>query len=172
MSQSNKHYSTIRSQAYIIENAIESVHVPNAAAFVLDIRKNEKDYLLRGDEKYVKATHNAVNTLLEAFKNSGILQEHIQDIQKDLDEYKNGFDKLVAEDKIIAEDIKHLRSAVHEIEGKVKPLVVGAEKGAEKITTSTENQAQSMNNLAIVIGVLALIVGSLMVVLSIRTILR
>ncbi len=170
--QTDRTYEVIRSQAKIIEEAIKSVHVPNAAVFALNIRKNEKDYLLRGDDKYVKATHKAVKTLLDAFKNSGILQEHITDIQKDLDNYKNVFDKLVAEDKIIVEDIKHLRKAVHEIEGKVKPLVVDAEKMAREIIVSTEDKARSMKNLAILIGVLALVIGSLMVAFNIRTILR
>ncbi|MCP4753026.1 MAG: hypothetical protein GY866_19230 [Proteobacteria bacterium] len=170
--KAKKYYEIIRSEAHVVENAIESVHVPNAAALALDIRKNEKDYLLRGDEKYVKATHNAVKSLSDAFENSGILGEHVQEIQKDLAEYKNGFDELVAEDKTIVEDIKLLRKAVHEIEDKVGPLAIAAGKEAAEIVVSTEKRAQSMSNWAIVAGILALIIGSLMVAVNIRTILR
>ena len=165
-------YEIIRSEAHVIENAIESVHVPNAGVLALDTRKNEKDYLLRGDEKYVKATAKAVNTLLDAFKNSGVLQEHILDIQKNLEAYKTAFDRLVAEDKRIVVDIEHLRNAVHDIEGKVQPLVVEAEKEASEVIALTKSQAFSLNIWAIVLGVMALVLGSVMVGFSIRSILR
>ncbi len=167
-----KYFRTLRSEAHVIESAIESVHVRNAGTLALNIRKNEKDYLLRGDEKYVLATRKAVESLSNAFKNSGILEEHVLEIQKDLEAYMNDFDNLVAENKNILGQIGRMRNAVHEIEGKVRPLVVGAEEKAGEIIISTENRTRSMNVWAIIIGIAAIIIGSLMVALNIRTILR
>ena len=169
---SEQEYEIVRSEAHIIEAAIESVHVPDAKALALDIRKNEKDYLLRGDEKYIKATHQAIEKLLSTFSNSGILQEHIQDIQKDLEAYKNGFNKLVAEDIKIKEYVAQLRDAVHEIEDKVEPLVIEAQKEAQVIVVTTEENVYSMSLWAIMIGLLSIIIGAFLAGLIIRNILK
>jgi methyl-accepting chemotaxis protein len=72
-------YQNMRSAAHVIGETIGQTLVPNAKALLLDIRKNEKDYLLRNDEKYVKKTHESIENLLQAFKNSGVLQTDIND---------------------------------------------------------------------------------------------
>ena len=65
-------YQTMRSAAHTMEEALGGVYVPGAKALLLDIRKHEKDYLLRGDEKYVQKTHAAIAKLLKTFKDAGV----------------------------------------------------------------------------------------------------
>lgn len=152
-------YEVIRSEAHAIEEAIITVHVPNAVALVLNIRKNEKDYLLRGEEKYINATLKSIDSLYNTFKKSGILQEHIQILQYDLGEYKTGFERLVAENREIKNGIMNLRQAVHSIEEKIGLLVTKSDKKAKTIVRETEKSAQTISTIAISIGIASLIMG-------------
>ncbi len=92
-----QYYEDMRSSAQEMEDALLQVYVPRAEAMVLDIRRNEKDYLLREDEKYVKATHDSITDLLEAFKKRDMLQKN-EHMKTAIYAYKEAFDKLVAED--------------------------------------------------------------------------
>ncbi len=169
---SEESYQQIRAAAHEIEEAIESVHVPNAAALALEIRKNEKDYLLRGDQKYVKQTHDSISELLNAFVTSGILQEHIDDLDADLIAYQKSFNALVAEDKEIEVLMHQLLEVEHEIIKTVEPLVESAEKGAAAMIIETEDYANSMSMIAIVIGLIAVLIGIFMAWFNIRNIMR
>ncbi len=94
-------YDIIRKEAHIMEDAVMDIYVPNAGKTLLDIRKNEKDYLLRGSEKYVQKTLLAVDKLKVAFTKGKVLKVHIDAAHSDIDKYKNIFIKLVDEDKEI-----------------------------------------------------------------------
>ena len=154
-----EHYQIMRSAAHDMEKALDSVNVPKAGELLLVIRKNEKDYLLRSDEKYVKATHNSVSKLLEAFKKAGVLQEHIDDAEIDLNAYKAAFDALVAEDNEITDLNAGMRDAVHKIEPLVEELHKMATEAAIFKTKTTTAEAQSLGKVAIGVGIGAILLG-------------
>jgi len=160
--EQNQNYEQMRAAAHDMEEALGQVYVPEARALILDIRKNEKDYLLRGDEKYVTATHNAIAALLQAFKEAGVLQKHSADAEVDLSAYKEVFDALVAEDKKITELTATMRDAVHEIEPDVVALHKTAMEAAATKTDATKAATLSYSNRAIGIGIAAIVLGILL----------
>ncbi len=155
----DQHYKTIRSAAHDMEEAIGQVHVPNSKSLVLDIRKNEKDYLLRKDEKYVKKTHDTIAKMKASLKKSGILQQHVDDVAVTLDTYKKTFDLLVAEDKKIASLIQSMRAAIHKIEPEVEALVKRSEEGEKKKVESISIKTKSLATVAIGVGITAIVGG-------------
>ena len=165
-----KHYQSMRSASHNIEKAIKDVYVPRSEGLLLDIRKNEKDYLLRGDEKYVTKTHKSAAALLGAFKNAGVLQVHTDSAAAGLNDYKESFDALVEEDKEIASLTAALRKAVHEIEPLVEEIYEGASQEETAKIASTRAVASSASGVAIVVSMIAVVIGILIALFITRMI--
>ena len=157
-----KQYQTMRTAAHDIEDAIESIYIPGAAALVLDIRKNEKDYLLRGDKKYVQKTFDSGEKLRKTAADAGILGEHIEDIEQYLKKYEKSFTELVAEDDEIVGLVARMRDAVHKIEPKVEQIMEMAAASEVAKTSSIENIVRTSSLTAIAISLAALFFGILL----------
>ena len=155
-------YEIMRSQAAVMEKAIIDVLFSDAKALVLDIRKNEKDYLLRADEKYVTATLASINNLLNAMEKTEILKEHVDAVKTNLDKYKIAFESLVEEKQKNIVLTSKMREAVHKIEPMVETLHNNTEtEGDQKIVT-TIIKTKRMATLAMSIGIGALLIGVLL----------
>ncbi|MFA5903624.1 MAG: methyl-accepting chemotaxis protein [Desulfobacula sp.] len=152
----------MKSEAHSMEKAMESVLVGNAEALVLDIRKNEKDYLLREDETYLKKTHDSINNILNAVANSDVLKEHKDKVATILSNYKKTFDGLVEEKQRNLILVSKMREAVHKIEPMVEKLHEKTEKeGDEKIVTIIAH-AKRLSRVAIGAGFCAVVAGILL----------
>ncbi len=167
---SEENYQLIRKTSHEVEDAIKSVHVSGARAMALEIRKDEKDYLLRRDKKYVRQTHEEIQELINAFEVSGVLTEHIENIKIDLTKYKEAFDALVAEDDVISQLNKNLHDLEVEIEQIAGLLVKAADAAAGETITDTVDSAYYLDLIAIVIGVIAFIVSIVVAMLNIRNV--
>ena len=165
-------YGRVRSDAALMEKALKSIYVPDVKGLLLMIRRGEKDYLLRGSEKYVKKTHAALEKLYAAFENSDADREHVEDTARILREYKTAFDALVAEDVHIKETIAKMRAAVHAIEPVVAKIAKDSEILARAKADATESHATSLGMLAVSLGAAAVILGLLIAVMIMRTVLR
>jgi len=143
-----------------MEKAIASVHVPRADGLLMDIRKNEKNYLLRGDEEYAKLTNEAADILLQAFSKEGVLQKHVDEAERTLKEYKAAFNNLVEEDRVLAANVEAMRAAVRKIEPETEEIhSMAAAASAEKMATTLSN-ANNLSRVAIVIGCCAFMLGA------------
>ena len=159
--QKKNHLHAMVTAAHFIEEAIESVHVPNAEAIALKIRQHEKNYLLRGDEEYVRQTREAVEAMISAFQQSGILQEHIDDLEKDLDVYLKDFNALVAENKQIAENSEKLQNAADNIQPLVAEIMDDGEVDAQQRIQSINESSSRSTNFAIGLALAAFAIGIL-----------
>jgi len=163
-------YELMRAAAGSMEEALNGVRVAGARALVLDIRKNEKDYLLRGDEKYVKSTHKSVENLVKAFETAGVLPEHIDDMKSLAHDYSQAFSALVAEDARIVSAVATMREAVHKIEPLVETTHSAAMEAASTKTESTIEHANSLGVTAASIAIAALVIGIAVAVVLTRSI--
>jgi len=165
-------YELMRSTAHESEEALNGVYVPDVGALVLDVRKNEKDYLLRGDEKYVQSTHKSIENLLKAFEAAGVLQDHIDDMKSLANDYTKAFDALVAEDGRIVSVTAKMRAAVHKIEPLVEATHSAAMESASTKTEATISNANSLAAMAISIAISAMVMGVAVAVTLTRSITR
>lgn len=166
----NNDYEAMRSAAHEMEDALKNVFVPDANALMLQIRRREKDYLLRLDEKYVKKTHDAIDNLHAAFKTAGVLEKHAERIKDDLDEYRSAFDALVAEDRNIAALIASMRAEVHKIEPKVDKLYSESLETARLQSVATTDHGKYYSKIAMGCGLAAIAAGLLLATLISRAI--
>ncbi len=163
-------YRKVRTRAQKMQNAIQVIYIPRAKELLLEIRKNEKDYLLGGDEKYVTATTAAIDRLAQAIESSGLDEEQTQSLQAPLTGYHHAFTALVTKDKEIAGLEASMKDAVHRIVPLVESIVAEAGRAAEAKTAETESGADSSANTAIGVGIAAVLVGLFLSILLVRAV--
>ncbi|MCP4716388.1 MAG: chemotaxis protein [Deltaproteobacteria bacterium] len=167
--QKAKHYQTLRSHAHEMEAALDEIYVPQGGALVLDIRKNEKDYLLRGDKKYVQTTRAGLVRLMDAFKEAGVDNEHIESFSALTAAYREAFDGLVAEDKHIAELTAVMRNAVHKIEPEVEEIIKAVDQAAAEKMAAVNKTTALYSGVAIAVSIIAVILGIVVAFIIIRS---
>ncbi len=155
-----------------IRTALEGIYVPEIKALALQLRRDEKDYLLRGDEKYVQMTHQSIANIEKAAEQSNILPRYRERIQAQLIAYRKAFDALAGEDEIIRERTQIMRNAVHQIEPAVERLHADAMADADARVRSAAEQAGFLSNLAVGVGIAAVMAGILFAVLITMAIVR
>lgn len=138
------------------------------AITMLQIRRREKDYLLRGDQQYIDNVHQLINDLKSQVSASEILNsaEKAQ-ILLLADQYVIAFDSLVEKDIQIAAAIEAFRDAAHTVEPIVEKLQnTGAEMSQFDTATAQTNASQTLLFLYIALTVALLVAGFLSVFLS------
>lgn len=165
-------YQAVRGAASVIEKALNAIYVPDVKGLLLMVRRGEKDYLLRGSDKYVKKTHAALEKLQRAFDDSGVSEEYVDNAAQMIAKYKEAFDALVAEDGTIKATIARMREAVHAIEPVVDKIALEASTLAQTKAEATESDAGTMSAIAISIGLGAIVFGVVIALFIMRTVLR
>ncbi len=163
-------YENIRQLGHTMEQAIKAVHIPNAEALVLRIRRAEKDYLLRGGEKYVKKTNAALDQLAKAAEQ--VVDKHRQIILGLVADYRQAFNALAAKDTEIAAAMNVLREAAHEIEPVVQEIHARFEQKADASAVETEAKAQRNGAIILYLGLGAILLCVLLVPWLIRSLTR
>lgn len=161
-----------RKAAHDLEDSVDTVRVPNAKALLLQIRRDEKDYLLRGDDKYVKKTHQSIINLLTAYQNADISKELFEAADNKLKGYKTAFDQLVAEDANITKYTAVMRDEVHKIEPVVESLRKMAMQAASESMKANEQTTYQASYIALGIGLSAIVIGILAAFFLIRNIIN
>jgi len=152
-------YDKIRAAAKKMETGIKKVFIPDVELMILEIRKQEKDYLLRLDQKYAENTRRALDNLLNAFNASEVEEKHIVHVQGLIQNYKTAFNTLVQEDGVIAEVKAQMRVSVQGIEPVVAALAQLAIEEKEKKIKLVGAQSARDAKFAILMGILAVIAG-------------
>lgn len=157
----NKLYQGVRGKdtAGAIGKAIKSIYVPEAMIKFLSIRKEEKDYLLREEVKYIQSTLAACDDLLKSFNDSEIDAKHKKAVAKYINQYRAAFTKLTEMDKLIAEENEVLRKNAHHIEEVVAIIT----KHIEEIIVETKEETQAFGRrvsaIAIFFTLIAIAIG-------------
>lgn len=163
-------YEKIRDYAHVIGASIDSMYVPNNKIMLLDIRRNEKDYLLRGEPQYVKSTLLAVEKLLMAFDNGKVNKKHLQSVGPQLANYKRDFLALVENDKAVKGLLADMQGAVDRVEPIITQIIKETERSSlarQKVTRASSSR--TIRVMAIFSGITLLIL-TLAVVIVIRNI--
>ncbi len=155
-----------RAAARIIETEIAGKPGMEALEIsYLEIRRNEKDFIARGDSQYDENVHTMVARLKEQISASETLTTtKKQELNRQADIYIKAFDQLVDIDQQIAENDAALIEAGRAVEPlTLKILDLGTRLGAEK-TAQAQATAQLVTTATLAIVVVAM---GLAIVLSI-----
>ena len=141
-----------RTMVHEFESALQQHDRPELQIGLLQIRREEKDYLLRLDQKYVDKTHAALDTLQDLIGKSLLDPHEVIGFQEKIGAYRAAFEALVAEDIAIAEVTETLRDTVHRIEPLVEELAETARENAGQRALHTDMATRTSAALAFWFG--------------------
>lgn len=154
---------SLRNAVHSAEQHIKEAEDYHLLADMLTLRRNEKDFLLRQDSKYVAQFDENFKTLLSTLSSATVAEVDEQRILESMQQYKADFHSLVdaiTDRGLTAKDgrLGELRSAVHEAEELIAETgkTLQAEISATRDTLSTVQISTSLVlALVLVAGVIA-----------------
>ncbi len=149
-----------RKAAHELAKIIESTNTLQLQVNLLTIRKHEKDYLMRKDEKYITKNINEIATLKLNTTTSKLTGNDKKAIKIAAETYERDFLALIEQDKIIVAETENMRDAIHNLEPIIEKGYKRASNKAVAKTTTTINTAYSQARNPIILSILALIFGS------------
>lgn len=152
-------YEKVRDYAHQLEEAVKSSYIPNASVLLLEIRRNEKDYLLRLDPEYIEKTIATLDALKKQAADAGIPELDIKDINGLIESYRNKFKQVAAVDSEIAGEIDAMRAAVHQIEPAVEAIYNESRKAMNDKADGVNKKSASNALIALYIGLGAILIG-------------
>ncbi len=168
--QNENLYQAMRSAVHDIEALLEEHHVQNITANYLMMRRHEKDYLSRRDEKYMTSADKVWEEMKRDVAGSSIPSSSKDAINGYLNQYMEAFDKVVVEDKVFAGALQRLTDAAHEIEPIVENSKMSAVELVETEMAATESSAKAASRLALLLSFVGIVLGVFFAVVIVRTV--
>jgi len=140
---------------------------------MLNIRRREKDYLLRGDQIYIDNVHDLVAQLkseVTATDSALLTSAEKTEIRTLADEYLVKFDGLVAKDVESAAEIEVFRAAAADIQTTTARLESAGEQLAALDTQTAETNSAQTLQITIVIVLIVLVLSIVLAVVLSRQI--
>jgi HAMP domain-containing protein/CHASE3 domain sensor protein len=149
-----------RQAAHRIEDLLEAHHVSGLGEKILQVRRREKDYLLRHDKKYVDMALGELDQITAQVKTSAIADEDRTRFTFLLDNYRQDFRALVQQNDRITRLNKEMLAAVSKIVALVEvnvkiadQAVVSTRKSVDEVTARNEQVMLWVVVLATLLGI-------------------
>jgi len=159
-----------RQISHDIENLLKAHHVPDLGKDFLQLRRREKDYLLRHDLQYVTMVQQEIVTIRRKIENSGVAANEKQTLLKLLISYENDFLKLVEKDTSIAQLANEMRIVVEQIMPLVDRNLEQASQVMSESAGAINTRAESNTQLMLWVTLAASLLGVFFSVLITRKI--
>ncbi len=164
-------YGALRKAAHELETQFKQVQNDKAMISLLQLRRAEKDFMLRSDEKYVTTFEQEMTTFKSLLSSDG------QALQVAAENYAQAFLALVAGKKEIGlqQDkgiTAQMRAAIHETEQSLKSMMVDAKVAVDDAATKSKFLAFSLFAIVLVIVLSLVLVTSRSILVPIQNVCR
>jgi methyl-accepting chemotaxis protein len=150
-----------RGKVHDIEAVVKKLGLDRLTIDMLTMRRQEKDYLLRGDKKYVTALHEAVTQFQADVAATTLSGDEKDQLTKLATDYQTLFDQLVQADIQIAANIESYRAAVHKADPLLEEVSTDVKADQTASQAATEQVAQTVILAVIGVSLSAVVVGLL-----------
>ncbi len=150
-----------RNTSHKLAGIIENTNTMQLQVNLLTIRKHEKDYLLRSDEKYIQKNLKEIAALKLNTTTSKLSDNDKKAVKLAAEKYEKDFLALIEQDKTIAAETRNMRDAIHKLEPIIEEGYKRASDGAVAKKTVTVDTAYNHAKIPIIISVFALLIGAL-----------
>mgnify|MGYP000212228522 FL=1 len=125
---------------------------------MLQLRRNEKDFMLRLDDKYVTRLKDNVAKLITSVNSSSFSAEKNAQIVEFLIAYETGFMNLVTAQKQLGYNSKmgilaEMRATVHQVDSLLSTLVSKTKKAVDEDTSFVNSVAYGLFFVVLIVGV-------------------
>ena len=148
-----------RNAAHRIEDLLKAHYVPDLEKNILQLRRREKDYLLRHDEQYIRMAQGEIQTLRSQIAQSGISSSNKQRFNALLDSYASDFLSLVDQNEIIDRLALEMNDAARQITQMVERNIEIADRTMKETTETINADSQANSRLMLIIVIVALLLG-------------
>jgi len=148
-----------RQSAHRLEALINLHYVPDLERNILQLRRREKDYLLRGNEKYVQLAREEIQHIRLQVDSSSISSNNKQQLNKLLDNYQHDFLALVEQNKHIAQVVNDMEIAATKVSQLVNQQVTNSNMTLQKVTNDINKNLAERSSLMLWIVVIAILLG-------------
>ena len=156
-------YGSLRNSVHSVQDSAKKTKNYELLSMVYDLRKQEKDFMLRRNLKYVNNFKEKIDKLLT--------KEFItENISTDLNNYKNDFLSLVKAEEQIGLTSKQgiqgdMRQTIHQTEDILKKL-------ATYVSSEVKSKIKAFEKLLIIIGVIFIIVIAFFSIITVKSIVK
>ncbi|MBF0143025.1 MAG: CZB domain-containing protein [Magnetococcales bacterium] len=165
-------YKAMSEKAAKVMGFLEARYVQGIAADYLLIRRHEKDYLARSDQKYVAKLAEVLGRVKAQAESSALAEETRKSIDALLATYHRSFLALVAEDGHLAATLEEMRAEAEKIEPAVDLARDRAGEVHGKRAIEIREATRERLWLARISGLVIAAVGALFALFVVVTILR
>lgn len=126
-------------------------------AQMLMLRRREKDFIIRGDSKYIKKFKKDFDLFQELVKNSGVAEQDQQNLVTSSLAYRAAFLKFSGSHGQIQAKIKEFRTTVHKIDPMLQSALHGLESDQQHKLNQLNQRLLSFASLAILLIIVLLV---------------
>jgi len=151
----------LRSAVHDIETALKTLDQPAIMVTMLQLRRHEKDFMLRLDAKYIERFDTTISTLISQLQSAQISNRERQSLTNLAEVYSSKFSDYVAQQQRIglsSEEgiLGEMRRTIHQTETKLEAMVSSMSQQTESLLTKVE---WLITSLFVVIAVIASLVA-------------
>jgi len=148
-----------RDRAHDLEDLVGNFKVGSLYLQLLQLRRREKDYLLRHDKQYVRMAQEEIQTLHSQVAQSGISPGNKQKFSTLLDSYETDFFALVEQNDIIDRLAVEMNDAARQITQMAERNVEIADRTMRETTETINANSQTNTRLMLIVAFVALLLG-------------
>ena len=125
-------YGELRAAVHKVEESLKISDSYQLLSYMLQLRRTEKDFMLRRDVKYIDKFDVGINTFKQQLNVESLPSETVSNLQTYLAAYQTSFKKLVDAERSIGLDaasgaLGELRAAIHRTESLLDSIILNLE---------------------------------------------
>lgn len=160
----------LRKEAHGMETAIKALDSDALMVHYLMMRRHEKDFILREDDKYVAKSRKVVDKIETAIKSGTFDGTNGQALVKHAKGYVTVFAQLADNIAGIKNEYPAMRQAVHEIEELTHNIVKEVHAVVEEKVEAADHHAESVVTFAYIFCGIIFAIGVLLAIYAVRSI--
>ena len=152
-------YGELRAAVHNVEELIGNDNF-RLRSEMLQLRRNEKDFMLRLDDKYVAKLKKNVDKLLNSVQSSDFSSVKKQDVSKLIQAYQIAFNNLVMAQRELGYNEKmgvmsEMRTAVHQVNGDLAKVVTNSEAAVKENVNFVNTLAYSLFSVVLAVALVS-----------------
>jgi len=149
-------YGELRAAVHNVETLIGKDNY-RLLSQMLQLRRNEKDFMLRLSDKYVDRLQANISKLITNVESSDFSFSKKQEVTSLVKQYENAFLKLVSAQKELGYNekmgaMKNMRDIVHQVDSKLEALIVKSEAAVKDDVSFVNTLAYSLFTIVLAVA--------------------